>query len=159
IMGAFSDGMLLRQRRGRALNHNTSGAERIFCLCIVLMLTLGILLSGSRGGWIGTTVGTSVLLWLFSSFPVERRSGSLPQPGRLLPRFALAGCFLLLVLALFFIGPAGRGQVDIRIEQTVTDDQGLQSLQGRVAVWPIFMGIVRDFPVFGIGLGAWPELW
>src|SRR5262249_46983214 len=117
-----------------------------------LTLTLGILLSLSRGGWVGATVGIGILFWVFSSRPVLQ-----PQFKKWTAiRFSLAGCVLLLALALFFLGPAGRSQVNARLEQTVTGDTGLQQ---RVAVWPIFVGMVRDFPLFGIGLGAWPELW
>ncbi|MBI3800861.1 MAG: O-antigen ligase family protein [Deltaproteobacteria bacterium] len=156
ITGALSGGLLTLQRRRKTLSPSTSGAERIFCGFVVLTLTLAILLSLSRGGWIGTVVGMSILFWVSPSSPLERSPGVGCQPKRLIARFALPGCFLLLALALFFLGPAGRSQVDVRLEQTVTEDQGLE---GRAAVWPSFLGMVRDFPLLGVGLGAWPELW
>ena len=47
-------------------------------------------------------------------------------------RFSAAILCLLLVLALFFIGPAGRRQVDVRLEETVMHET---SLWARVAAW------------------------
>jgi tetratricopeptide (TPR) repeat protein len=58
------------------------------------------------------------------------------------------------VLGLFFVGPAGRSQLDSRLEQTVMQEE---SLPARVTVWADSMSILRDFPLLGVGLSAWPE--
>ncbi len=79
----------------------------------------------------------------------------LRQPKGVSLRFVLAGGLLFLVLALFFVGPAGRSQLENRLEQTVVKEE---SLQTRVTVWKDSVGMVRDFPLFGVGLSAWPEL-
>jgi tetratricopeptide (TPR) repeat protein len=65
------------------------------------------------------------------------------------------GLCLILAMSLFFVGPSGRKQVDIRLEETVIQDTGLW---GRSAIWKDTLRMVRDFPIFGVGLGSWPEL-
>jgi O-antigen ligase len=45
--------------------------------------------------------------------------------------------------------------VDKRLEETVVQDAGLW---GRTAAWKDSLGMIRDFPLFGVGLGAWSEL-
>ena len=58
-------------------------------------------------------------------------------------------------MSLFIIGPTGREQVDSRLEQTVRQDAGFW---GRIAIWKDTIPMIRDFPLFGVGLGAWPEM-
>ncbi len=94
-----------------------SQAFRLFCGVIAFILLIGILLSLSRGGWIGTTLGVSIFLWVFLSRPQGERPSLLQRSEKSLVRFAGAGLVLLLVLALFFIGPSGRSQVDVRLEE------------------------------------------
>ena len=70
-------------------------------------------------------------------------------------RYSLAGLFLLLVLALLLVGPSGRRQMDIRLEETVLREANLWV---RVSAWEDSLRMIRDFPLFGVGLGGWPEL-
>lgn len=130
-------------------------AFRLFCGFTAFIVFTGVLLSLSRGGWISVVLGVSFLLWLLLSLPEERRPYLLRRPKISVVRFSLVGLSLLLMLALFFVGPSGRMQMDTRLEEAV---MGEARLQTRVAMWEDSLGIIRDFPLFGVGLGSWQEL-
>ncbi len=128
---------------------------RIFCALTALLLFTGILLSLSRSGWISALLGIVLLLW-FSPWQGEEGLPALLKK-RITPvaRGALITVCILLLVSLFFVGPGGREQVDARLGETFTQDAGLW---GRTAIWKDSLPMVRDFPLFGVGLGAWPEL-
>jgi len=155
LVGVLSGNVLGRCKSSRAGSPIESGTERLLCGVTAFTLAVGILLSLSRGGWIGAGLGAGILLALLLSAVPERRPAVLRQPQGLSLRLVLAGGLFLLVLVLFFVGPAGRSQVDSRLEQTVIQEG---SLPARMAVWQESAGMIRDFPLFGVGLGAWPEL-
>lgn len=155
IAGTLSGSVFTPQQWRKTLRPVSSGAARLFCGFVAFTLTLGILLSLSRAGWVGTGLGVGILFWIFLSLPQERRLVFLRQSKRLTIGFALTGFVFVLVVALFFVGSAGRSQVDIRLEQTVMQET---SLWRRVGVWQDSLSMTQDFPVFGVGLGAWPEL-
>ena len=61
----------------------------------------------------------------------------------------------MIVLALVFVGPRGRDRIDLRMQDTVgTEDW----LTGRVDLNAATLAMVRDYPLLGVGLGCWPEL-
>jgi len=154
LAGILSGSLLFRWRETSA-RRDFSEAERFFCSLTIFFLTLGILLSLSRGGWIGAALGGGFLCVLLLLSPPERRPALLRQPRKLVVGISLSSVVLLVGLALFFAGSAGRERVDMRLEQTVTEET---SLWVRVEAWKDCIGMIRDFPVFGVGLGAWPEL-
>jgi O-antigen ligase/tetratricopeptide (TPR) repeat protein len=155
VTGILTGRILASERWGKALSRGVSGAERTFCGFVAFALTIAIVLSLSRAGWLGAVIGTGILFWIFLSSPQEKRPGFLRQSKKLVLRFSLTGFVLLLILALFFVGSVGRSKVDVRLEQTVMQET---SLWKRVELWQDSTGMLRDFPVFGVGLGAWPEL-
>jgi len=155
VAGTLSGSVFMPQQWRKTLRPVSSGAVRLFCGFVAFTLTLGILLSLSRAGWIGTAMGTSLLVGIFLLSPPERQPAFLRRSKGSLLRFSLLGCVLLLILALFLVGRGGRSQVDVRLEQTVMQET---SLWRRVEVWQDSLSMIRDFPVFGVGLGAWPEL-
>jgi tetratricopeptide (TPR) repeat protein len=60
----------------------------------------------------------------------------------------------LLVACLMFVGTSSRGVLDQRIQQTVS---GVK-MEERLMLWRNSLEILRDFPIFGVGLGCWPEI-
>lgn len=56
---------------------------------------------------------------------------------------------------MLLIGSAGRSRVDNRLEETLVRETGLGE---RVVLWEDSFGMVRDFPILGVGLGCWSEL-
>src|SRR5216683_3244741 len=57
-------------------------------------------------------------------------------------------------MTLFWIGAAGRAQADLRVEETIAD----QNLAERLTPALDSLRMVRDFPLFGVGLGCWSEI-
>ena len=117
------------------------------------LIFTAVALSQSRAGWIGLTVGT-VFLFTF----VHRRSGEAgrsPAQGAVLSplRTSLAILGVLVVLALIFVGGEGRQEAAGRVGATVLQED----FRARFVVWVASFPIVREFPLFGVGLGAWPE--
>ncbi len=131
------------------------GAFRILSGLAALLLFSGILLSLSRSGWMSALLGVSVLLWVSPWHLQERMPSVLKRRAALAVRFSLVILCLLLILSLFFVGPGGRKQVDSRLQETVMQDTGLG---GRVSIWKDALGMIRDFPLLGVGLGSWPDL-
>jgi O-antigen ligase/Flp pilus assembly protein TadD len=130
-------------------------AVLIFCTLSASLLFTGILLSLSRIGWISALSGLTILLWL-SPWRLERGIPSLlVMRGVSFARISLSIVSALLIVSLFSAGPGGREQLDRRLAETVNQESGIW---GRVSIWKDSVGMIRDFPLFGVGLGAWPEL-
>ncbi len=119
------------------------------------LMAAGILLSLSRGAWIASIVG--VCLGLAMSFKHARERAPRPLRGlsaRSIP-FALAGFVIFTLVLLFLIGPSGRSAAGTRVGATIA--QG-DSLGLKPTAWRDSLRMIRDFPIFGVGLGCWPEL-
>jgi len=126
--------VIQERQRGRAW----AAALSILALGLILF---GLLLSGSRGAWLGVAVsaGLGGLLWM------QRRWFADPAALR---RFwaavlgsGLAGAFLLLTV----VGPD-------RLAGQIPDPGG--SLRSRTVVWAEGMILIRDYFFTGIGLQA-----
>jgi len=71
-------------------------------------------------------------------------------------RVSFIAVCILLIVSLFLVGSGAREQVDARLGATLTQDLGLAD---RMVGWKDSIGMVRDFPLFGVGLGAWGDLY
>jgi tetratricopeptide (TPR) repeat protein/O-antigen ligase len=123
-------------------------AFRLLWGSVGFFIGVGVLLSNSRGGWIGLVLGGGLVLW--GRRAVHRAFG--PATGRSSIWRALVGLTLALVLALAFVGVAAREQMDARLDDTL---QGEVSGLTRVMLALDTVTMLRDFPVWGVGLGAW----
>jgi len=129
-------------------------AFRVLCGFGVFIMFCGILLSLSRAGWAAAALGVGVLM-LVMAFGKAGKSWLARTPMRRLVTFGVAASGLFLLIVMVFVGPRGQEGLDQRLQETATE---AKTLQGRVAVWRDSMGMVRDFPVVGVGLGAWADL-
>jgi O-antigen ligase/Flp pilus assembly protein TadD len=120
--------------------------------CAVLLL-MGILLSLSRGAWIGSALGVLLLMRLL---PSELRPSFFVLRRGTIARLLGVVTAILALLAVLLIGPSGREQVDVRLERTVSPEE--TSLRSRLVLWRDSLNMLGDFPLFGVGLGAWPEV-
>src|SRR5581483_4176730 len=111
---------------------------------VVLML-LAHLATGSRGGMAGLLVGLAV-----AGFGIARTARAHAPHGAL--RWVAPALVAALVgAALFAVASWAR----LEDEATVASGGGDASLASRVVVAAQGRAIVRDFPVFGTGLGSW----
>jgi O-antigen ligase/tetratricopeptide (TPR) repeat protein len=144
LAGAFFPDFVARKRRSEF---------RLLCAITTLILLSALILSASRAGWIGASLALAIMVWGVALMPPAAR------PAWLRGRKA-TGISLSLILAgamtmaLLWIGAAGRAQADLRVEETVSD----QNLGERLTPALDSLRIVRDFPVFGVGLGCWSEI-
>lgn len=134
--------------RPAALARKRPQVMRAVAAAALILIASALLLSSSRGGWLGALMSLVVLgtLWPRSD-GVARR----PAVGKVAVATSLG---LFLIVLLMFIGPGGRVQTDARLKETVANE----SLMGREAPAFATLAMVRDFPLVGVGLGCWPEI-
>jgi O-antigen ligase/tetratricopeptide (TPR) repeat protein len=121
-----------------------------------LAILAALIVTGSRGGWLAAAVATMVVLLLMRSRPVERRP-SLLAMKRSRPRLLMAGFAVTagLCLVLAFTNTSNRGDADRRLASAM--NTGGYASRGVPAMDSIAM--IRQSPLLGIGLGAWPEIY
>ena len=114
----------------------------------LILISGALLLSSSRCGWLGALISLVVLGTLWP----RADGGARPRAAGKIVAVMSLGLFLILLL--MFVGPGGRMQADARLKTTVVNE----SLLGREAPALATISLVRDFPLFGVGLGCWPEV-
>ena len=140
---------------GFPAHSNAGPATRISCGVAAFLIFTAVALSQSRAGWMGLAIGTVALFFFVQSRPrTDKDSGAGKVTARPL-RTALALLAAMVLLASMFVGGQGREESARRVKVTVS--QG-SDLGDRFAVWSKTPAIVREFPLFGVGLGAWPEV-
>jgi len=113
------------------------GTIRIWIVVAVCLMTLAVLLSGSRSGVIGLMCAFAV------SALITRGRGTLAVRRWVLLQFAL-----LAVVGLSF---ANYDMLMRRLEESITHaEEG----RGRIAIWTDAIRLARDFPVAGTGAGT-----
>lgn len=171
LAGAFYE-LYSRSRRSAA-------AVRMLCAVGAFVILSAIVLSLSRAAWFEATASAVVLSLFWARDEWSRWRGRCE--GRMLRRgressaeeyprapwfaarsstvpIAAAGVSAALALglvAIALIGPRGRMQSEARLERTIASGGGLGL---RPNVWKDSVKILRDFPLMGVGLGGWPEI-
>lgn len=121
---------------------------RLFCATASLLVMSALLLSGSRAGWASAAVGVAFLTCLL------RRADKAGAPDARSRQWIGAGAALALLMSasVMYVGSEGRGLVHARLQT------GAGEINWRVTPVIDSLPMVARFPVFGIGLGAWPDL-
>ena len=144
-------------------------AFRIACAAAAFVILIAVLLSLSRGGWLGLAVGSAIMLLLATprGIRIARKTAHEkdpePNPERQLLAFArssrfrlaLAGGAMVIAVALLFVGPDARFDAALRIHDSVSADY---TILDRISAWESGLAMFRDFPVVGAGLGTSPEI-
>jgi O-antigen ligase/tetratricopeptide (TPR) repeat protein len=130
-------------------------AFRIQCGLASFVIFLAILLSLSRGGWIAMIVGTIVMSMLAAprGAPSDQPASGLARIGGV--RLAVIGIVVMLGASMIFIGPEARVDTVTRLNEAGAE---IDTIVGRIEAWKGGVALIRDFPVFGVGLGGWPEI-
>jgi O-antigen ligase/predicted negative regulator of RcsB-dependent stress response len=119
-----------------------------------IFIVLAVLLSGSRSGWLGAALGVWLALGSSSSRPAADSSPSFLPFFSALPRRAVAA-LVLAVLLLLFLGERGRMNLGHRLSETRATEA---SFSERLGAWKDTIPMLRDFPLVGVGLGCWSEI-
>lgn len=128
---------------------------RMASMATAFVILCAIVLSLSRGGWISAALCVGALIAMFFAQPEHRRAVFARQANARSLRWVALGAAGLFVFALMLIGPQGRSLTDVRLAESVST--GL-SLSERGMLYRRTLAMIRDFPLFGVGMGAWGEL-
>jgi O-antigen ligase/tetratricopeptide (TPR) repeat protein len=128
---------------------------RVFCAVTVLVASLALLLSLSRAGWIGAVVGFFSLVALSTFIPREKRPALLRLPWKIAAPLCALALVAIIATSSLVAGGSGRQAADQRLRETISQHQ---SLEFRFGVWRDTLPMVRDFPLFGTGLGTFQDI-
>ncbi|HVC45015.1 MAG TPA: O-antigen ligase family protein [Candidatus Binataceae bacterium] len=129
---------------------------RLPCAVAATIIAAGILLSLSRGGWLVAVVSVTVALWAsFKQAPDRAPLVLLRYRKRAVP-VAIAAGAMFVIAVLWLIGPNARDAASARIGMTVASRTMFIGYKQKA--WRDTLGMLREFPLFGVGLGCWPEL-
>jgi hypothetical protein len=134
MMGAgttLAMALQISRRKSKIHNPRSSKARTIFWSMAIFMMVVGLVMSYSRGAWLGTAIALSYLTWCH---------------GQLKWRYVVLGIGLAVLGVLLFWGrtPDSSPWYIRRI------DLGRPSAQHRTAAWRAGLQIMRDHP-FGVG--------
>ena len=136
------------------LRRRTRAVGRAIWAGAAVLVATAVVLSLSRAGWIAAGLAVCGAVALSFHFARERAPEFVRRLSlRALP-MAFAGFAILLIAALYLIGPSARTEVGNRLALSVMG----QSLQNRPGNSEDTIHMIAEFPLFGIGLGCWPEL-
>jgi hypothetical protein len=119
----------------------------IFSLIVMLGVVIG---TGSRGGWAGLMVGGTVLSLFLLIGDRSRRSNR----SRVVAARIAVVVVSVIVAALVLIGGESRRVADERLASIVRANP-----TDRIHGWPNVWEMIKEFPVFGVGIGSWEDLY
>jgi O-antigen ligase/tetratricopeptide (TPR) repeat protein len=135
--------------------HKRSSDVQLVCAIAAVVMASAIMMSLSRAGWAAAIAGVGAALGLCVVHARDELPPLLRGLGlRMLP-FAVAGSAVILLVLLFLAGPSGRSQASVRIAATISNGEDLNY---KPALWRDTLRMVRDYPLFGVGIGCWPEI-
>jgi len=131
-------------------------AVPILCGTVGLVVLAALLATASRGGWLAAVVGSGVVFALSARLPKDSQPGLFrggTWPKRVV---ALGGALIVAVcVASLFTSTASRSEADTRLNSALQQE----SVWERTQVSRNSLPMIGEFPLFGVGLGAWPEIY
>ena len=115
---------------------------RILALGLLAIVSLGLILTMSRGAILSAVVTTTIFFWRLNSLKLRS-----VKPA--IRRFVL----VMIVLALVAAATVPAGLVE-RFEQSATDRGA-----GRLDIWAVGVAILEDYALFGAGLNNFPVVY
>ncbi len=138
----------LYSRRGRR-------DRRMECAIAAFVIGAALVLSLSRAGWVAGIIGIAIALAISFGRAPDRAPRILRLNRRRAAPIVVGAMGAGIALLLFAIGPAARNAASQRLD-TVAGISG-QFAYKEIA-WRDTLPMIFDFPLFGVGLGCWPEL-
>ncbi|HUN56527.1 MAG TPA: O-antigen ligase family protein [Candidatus Binataceae bacterium] len=136
--------------------HKRSSDIQLICAVVAFVIASAIMMSLSRGGWMVAIVGVATAIGLSARHARDQLPAMLRGfEGKLLP--ALIGGIALILLGLMYLaGPTGRSQASLRVASTLSNSENLTA--AKPWLWSDTAKMIRDFPLVGVGVGGWPEI-
>ena len=136
--------------------HKRSSDIQLIFAVVGFVIASAIMMSLSRGGWMVAIIGVATAIGLSARHAPEELPALLRGfGGKLLPA-AVAGTALVLLVLLYLAGPTGRSQASERLAETLAHSENLTA--AKPALWSDTTKMIRDFPLIGVGVGGWPEI-
>ena len=123
-------------------------AYRLLCATASLLVFSALLLSGSRAGWMSAALGVAFLIHLMRR--AKPADAAEIRPRRWIGAGATVG--LVMLASVIYVGGAGRGLVSARLATAAAE------MSWRVTPAIDSLPMLARFPLFGVGPGAWPDL-
>jgi O-antigen ligase/tetratricopeptide (TPR) repeat protein len=120
-----------------------------------LVMSAALLFSLSRAGWIAAVTGVVVALGLCLRRAWRLAPAALRKLGHRATRAVALGFALGLLTLILVAGPTTRTAAATRLGSAITAGDDVRY---RPAVWRDTLGMIADYPLFGVGLSGWPEL-
>ena len=132
---------------------------------VAVVIAMAIVLSLSRGGWAASTAGVAAFLILVAvPLPAAHEAKTARPEGapssftrwRWKP-LAIGSAMVvgIIALAMVLLGPSVAHHAAARFNGTVSTNAEF-GLVGRLSIWQGTIAMIRDYPLLGVGLGAWP---
>jgi O-antigen ligase/tetratricopeptide (TPR) repeat protein len=136
--------------------HKRSSDIQLIFAVAAFVIASAIMMSLSRGGWMVAIIGVATAIGLSTRHAREELPALLRGfGGKLLPA-AVGGTALVLLILLYLAGPTGRSQASVRLAATLSQGENLTA--AKPALWSDTTKMIRDFPLIGVGVGGWPEI-
>jgi O-antigen ligase/tetratricopeptide (TPR) repeat protein len=136
--------------------HKRSSDIQLLCAVAAFVMASAIMMSLSRGGWTVAVIGVATALGLAARHAREELPAMLRGlDAKLLPA-AVGGAALVLLVLLYLAGPSGRSQASVRLAATLSHSDNLTA--AKPFLWSDTTRMIRDFPLVGVGIGGWPEI-
>jgi tetratricopeptide (TPR) repeat protein len=124
----------------------------LFAGSALLMLT-AVMLSLSRGGALASCVGIASMLAMSYRWAPAHTPAILQRLGLRAVSLSLVTFALMVGLTIYLMGAPSRSAVGDRLSATPGDD-----FAARAGVWRETLTMIGEFPLLGVGAGAWPEV-
>lgn len=112
---------------------------RVLATLGLAILAVGLIKSGSRGGFLALLAVTAFVLLAFTSVPARTRA-------------------VALVIILVVAGTTASDKYWAQMQTIIHPDQDYNSTSdaGRLKIWKRGLGYMADYPVLGVGIGNFP---
>ncbi|HTT77363.1 MAG TPA: O-antigen ligase family protein, partial [Candidatus Binataceae bacterium] len=135
--------------------HKRSSDIQLICAVAAFVMASAIMMSLSRGGWMVAIIGVAAAIGLTARYARDELPAFLRGFGARSGPIAVAGAAVVLLFLLYLAGPKGRSQASLRVSATI---EHRESLNYKPQLWSDTTRMVRDFPLTGVGVGSWPEI-
>lgn len=126
--------------------------KKLSFLAVTILLLICLILTGTRGSWIA--FAGSIFVWLLLVFLFGREKASRSEPKRKIGRGMWMGRIFGITILLLIVGYITLADTPItrRVKSIFNPD--ISSVQERIFKWRTAQEMIKDHPLFGVGIGA-----
>jgi O-antigen ligase/Tfp pilus assembly protein PilF len=131
-------------------------AVPLLCGTVGLAVLAALLATASRGGWLAAAAASATILLLARRLPIDLQPRAVRR-GNSGARLITAGValFAFICLAALFTSQSSSAEADARLHSAFYQE----SAWARTQPARYSLRLIGQFPLFGVGLGAWPEIY